>query len=202
MNGLLFYWIFWMGWVITTFFYSKNHHDRLILSAWILVSIMLSTSSVLVGSLEISGSGLFMLLTTYLTISRLDLKPLLYVLFSVFILMLVTACFHLYELFDPVWLMMKREWLLAIILTCTTLLLIQDKRLRMIAVTMGSIHGEILYSLLVAKYSFSYPVATLYSLDPYALSISFLVGWNGLELVASYFDKQVDSIEKEKQKLS
>ncbi len=116
--------------------------------------------------------------------------------------MLATACFHLYELFDPVWLMMKREWLLAIILTCLTLLLIQSKTQRMIVVMMGSIHGEILFSLLVAKYSFTYPVATLISLDSYALSLSFLVGWNVLESVASYFDKQVHSIEKEKPKLS
>ncbi len=70
MNGLVFYWIFWMGWIITTFFYAKNHRDRLPVSAWILVSIMLSTSSVSLGLLEISGTGLNMLLSANLSISR------------------------------------------------------------------------------------------------------------------------------------
>lgn len=115
--------------------------------------------------------------------------------------MLVTVCFLLYELFDPVWLMMKREWLIAIILTCITLLLVQNKRQRILIMIMGSIQGEIFYSLILAKYSISYSVATLFSLDFYALTLSFIIGWNSLEIAVGYFDRQVQSIEKEKQKL-
>jgi hypothetical protein len=202
VDGLLFYWIFWMGWVIATFFYSKNHEDRLIIAAWLLISIMLSATSFSVGLIEINGTGFFMIITAYIYVSRLQIKQLLYILLSSFILMLVTVCFLLYELFDPVWLFMKREWLLAIILTCVTLLLLQNRKQRMVAIILGSIHGELLFSLIVAKYSFSYSVAALFSLDSIALTLSILFGWNVFELVASYFDKHFHSIEKEKQKLS
>ena len=125
MEGLQFYWIFWVGWIITTFFYPRFHQDRLNVSAWILISIMLSTTTVPFGLFDISGTGLFMLLTVYLFISQLPINQLLYILLSAFILMLVTACFFLYELFDPVWVVMKREWTLSLILTCTTLLLLE-----------------------------------------------------------------------------
>ncbi len=200
MEGLLFYWLYWIGWVIATFFYPKEDRDRLKLSAWLLISIMLSVTSVPLGLIEISGTGLFMLLTAYLSVSQVNLKQLLYILLSTFILMLVTVCFLLYELFDPVWLMMRREWLFAIILTCITLLLVQNKRQRMFVMLMGSIQGEVFYSLLVAKYSFSYSAATLFSLDYYALTLTLIIGWNSLEMAVNYFDKQVQSIEKEKQK--
>lgn len=43
MEGILFYWLFWIGWIITTFFYPKRHPNRLKFSAWILGTISLST---------------------------------------------------------------------------------------------------------------------------------------------------------------
>ena len=65
---------------------------------------------------------------------------------------------------------------------------------------LGTLYGEIFYSLIITKYSFSFPIATLFS-RYYALSLSLLVGWNGLELLVGYFDKQIQITEKEKQKL-
>ncbi|XTP53209.1 hypothetical protein Q5760_17675 [Niallia sp. Krafla_26] len=190
-----------MGWIITTFFYPRFHPDRLYVSAWILISIMLSTTFIPLGLVEISGTGFFMLLSAYWFISRLHIKQLLYILLSTFILMLVTACFLVYELYDPVWVVMKREWMIAIIVTCITLLLLKNQKQRIVAMFLGTIQGEILYSLILTKYSFSYPVATLFSLDSYALSLSLVVGWNFLELIAAYFDKQFQITVKEKQKL-
>lgn len=202
MDGLLFYWIFWMGWIITTFLYPKNHKDRKIFAAWLLISIMLSTLTIPIGMVQISATGVFMIGTAYFYVSRLSINQLLYILLSSFILMLVTVCFLLYELFDPVWLFMRRDWLLAIILTFVTLLLLQNRKQRIMAMIVGTIHGEILFSFILIKYSFSYPAVTLSSLDSFALTLSMLVCWNLFEGVASFFDKYFHSIEKEKQKLS
>jgi hypothetical protein len=202
VDGLIFFWIFWMGWVVTTFFYPKNHPDRKRLAAWLLISIILSSFSFPFGLVEISGTGVFMIGTAYLFVSRLPIYQLLYLLLSSFILMLVTVCFLLYELFDPIWLFMRRDWLLAIILTCVTLLLLQNRRQRIIAMIVGFIHGELFFSFILTNYSFSYPTATLSSLDSIALTLSFLICWNLFEVVASSFDRNFDSIEKEKQKLS
>ena len=97
---------------------------------------------------------------------------------------------------------MRRDWLLAIILTCVTLLLLKNRKQRIMAIIVGSIHGELFFSSILTNYSFSYPTATLSSLDSIALTLSMLICWNLFEGVASSFDKYFHSIEKEKQKLS
>ena len=61
MEGFLFYWLFWIGWIVTTFFYPKKHPDRLKISAWILVSILSSDVFLQVDGFEVSGSGVFIL---------------------------------------------------------------------------------------------------------------------------------------------
>lgn len=67
---------------------------------------------------------------------------------------------------------------------------------------LGIIQGELFYSLILVKYSFVYPVATLYSLDAVALASAFLIAWNGFEWITGYFERYLHSTEKEKQKLT
>ncbi|MCQ6273865.1 hypothetical protein JMM81_02590 [Bacillus sp. V3B] len=202
MDGLLFYWFFWLGWIVTTFFYPKTHPERLIVSAWILVVILLSTTTLNVVVFEMSAAGLFIILTMYLYAATLQIKKLLYFFLSSFILMLTTVCFLLFELFDPIWVWIEREWLLAILVTIIVVLLQSDKKQRILIMLLGMIQGELFYSLILMKYSFSNPVATLYSLDAVAGASAFLVAWNGFEWMARYFEKYLYSIEKEKQKLT
>jgi hypothetical protein len=202
VDGLLFYWFLWLGWIVTTFFYPKTHPDRLMVSAWILVVILLSSTTLHVVVFEMSAAGLFIILTTYLYAATLQTKRLLYFFLSSFILMLTTVCFLLFELFDPIWVWLEREWLLAILVTTITVLLQSDKKQRLLVLLLGMIQGELFYSLILMKYSFLYPVATLYSLDAVALASAILMAWNGFELMAKYFEKYLHSTEKEKQKLT
>ena len=117
MEGLLFYWLFWMCWILTTFFYPKCHPDRLKFSAWILVTIILSTMHINLYGFELSVSGLFILFTSYLYIVQFEKKQILYILLTSFIIMIMYVCFLLFELFDPVWVIMKREWMLSLLIT-------------------------------------------------------------------------------------
>ena len=77
-----------------------------------------------------NGAGLFIIVTIYLYIAQLNRKRLLYFLLSAFILMLLTVCFLFFELFDPVWILIDREWLLAIFVIYGALLLHSDKNAR------------------------------------------------------------------------
>jgi len=201
MVGLLFYWLFWIGWILTTFFYPKTHPDRLKVSAWILVTILLSAISLKLNEFELSGSGAFILLTVYVYVSYLEKKKGLYFLLTSFILMLTTVCFLLFEVFDPVWILIKREWLLSILVTYVAVFLHSDKKQRILAMMLGMIQGEILYALILIKYSFIHPVAALASLDVVALASAILITWNSLELMTSYFSRHWNTVEKEKQKL-
>ncbi|KAA9026140.1 YphA family membrane protein [Niallia endozanthoxylica] len=202
MDGLLFYWLFWFGWIITTFFYRKTHPDRLLLSAWILAAITLSTVSINIMGFEIHGTGIFIILSVYIWSAQLSAKKLLYFMLTSFIVMLTSVCFLLFELFDPIWILIKRDWLLAILVACVVVLLHSDKKQRLLVVLLGMIQGEILYAFILTRYSFSYPIASLYALDPLALAAAVLIGWNTLEFVISYVEKNLHSIEKEKEKLT
>lgn len=112
LDGLLFYWLFWAGWIMTTFFYPKTHSDRLTISAWLLGAITLSTITFSLFSIEWSGTGAFILLTIFVYGAGLPMKKLLYFMITSFIVMLANVSFLLFELFDPVWILIEREWTL------------------------------------------------------------------------------------------
>lgn len=202
VDGLFFYWFFWLGWVVTTFLYSKNHPDRLIVSAWILISVLLSIHSISIASMEWSGTAIWMLLTGYVYAAKMKAKQFFYFLISTFIVMLASVCFFLFELFDPIWIFLKREWLLAIIVTCITLLLQSNQKNRIIVTMLGVIQGEFLFAFILLKFSFPYPIGSLFSLDAMSLTFAVIITWNTLELITSGFERQFNSTEKEKQKIS
>jgi hypothetical protein len=200
MEGLLFYWIFWLGWVITTFFYRRDHPHRLPISAWILGAVILSSVTFNFLGLQWNGTGLFIIVTVYLYIAGLQSKRAYYFLLSSFIIMLLMVCFLLYELFDPVWIIMERKWLLAILVVYGTLLLHSDKNERILSLLFGMIHGEIFYAFILKKFSFSFPVSSPAFLDSMSLACVLVLAWNSLELMTAFFNKYFQSVEKEKQK--
>ncbi len=200
MEGLIFYWLFWLCWVVTTFFYPKNHPYRLPVSAWILGTIILSDVSLAFLGLEWNGAGLFIIVTIYLYIAQLNRKRVLYFLLSAFILMLLTVCFLFFELFDPVWILIDREWLLAIFVVYGTLLLHSDKNARLLSLLFGMVHGEIFYAFILKRFSFTYSISSLAFLDALAIAATIILVWNGMELFTAHFNKYFQSVEKEKQK--
>ncbi|MBB6444714.1 YphA family membrane protein [Bacillus benzoevorans] len=200
MDGLLFYWIFWLGWVITTFFYRRDHPHRLTVSAWILGAVILASVTFNILGLQWNGAGLFFIVTVYLYIAGLQSKQALYFLLSSFILMVLTVSFLLFELFDPVWIIIERKWLLAVLVVYGTLLLHSDKNKRILSLLFGMVHGEIFYAYILKKFTFSYPISSPAFLDALALACVLVLTWNSLELITAFFNKYFQSVEKGKQK--
>ena len=200
MEGILFYWLFWIGWIITTFFYPKRHPDRLKFSAWILGTISLSTFYLNLFGFELSGSGVFIIFTAYLYIVQFEKRQILYLLLTSFIIMIAYVCFLLFELFDPIWIIFKREWMLSLLIAYVVIFLHSDKKQRILVMLIGLIQGEVFYAHIIRKYSFLYPSVTLPFLDVLALTLVIILAWNGLEIIAKYFDKYFQSEEMEKSK--
>ena len=200
MEGFLFYWLFWIGWIITTFFYSKRHPDRLKFSAWILGTILLSTFYLNLFGFKLSGSGVFILFTSYLYIVQFEKKQILYLLLTSFIIVIAYVCFLLFELFDPIWIVFNREWMLSLWISYLAIFLHSEKKQRILVILMGMIQGEMFYAQIIRKYSFLYPSVTLPFLDILALTLVIILAWNGLENIAKYFDKYFQTKETEKPK--
>lgn len=202
LEGLTFYWASWFFWIVATFFMNKNHLSRFWLSLYLLLLIIASPYTVTLFGFDLSIAGLFLCCPLFYVASRLEWQKLTYLLICSFIIMLAYVCFHLFELFDPVWLIFPRNWMLAVILLIMSLILHGNKRSRMFIIVLGSIQGEFLYALIISKYSFPYVIASLTFLDVLSLSSILLAIWNGIEWLASFYERHFNQLEREKQKLT
>ena len=146
MEGILFYWIFWIGWIIITFFYRKRHPDRLKFSASILVNNLFINILFILFGFELSGSGVFIIFTAYLYIVQFEKRQILYLLLTSFIIMIAYVCFLLFEMFDPIWVIFKREWMLVLLIAYVVIFLHSDKKQRILVMLIGLIQGEVFYA--------------------------------------------------------
>lgn len=202
MEGLIFYWISWMVWIMATFFMDRNNKYRFLLSAWILFFIMLSPWTLKIFNVETGIGGLFLLVSLYIFAGRLKKLSKLYFLFCAFILMMAYVTFHLFELFDPVWVIFSRNWMLSVLLVYLAVLLQKNRMLRLPLILLGSIQGEVLYALILNQFSFPYTIGSLAFLDIMAISVSISAVWIAVQWAVKYIEANFKHFEKEKQKLS
>ncbi|MDF2037199.1 hypothetical protein P2R12_09565 [Cytobacillus oceanisediminis] len=202
MEGLIFYWISWMVWIMATFFMDRNNKYRFLLSAWILIFIMLSPWTLKIFNVETGIAGLFLLVSLYIFAGRLKKLSKLYFLFCAFILMMAYVTFHLFELFDPVWVLFSRNWMLSVLLVYMAVLLQKNRMLRLPLILLGGIQGEVLYALILKQFSFPYTIGSLAFLDIMAISVSISAVWIAVQWAVKYIEANFKHFEREKQKLS
>ncbi|MBN8200296.1 YphA family membrane protein [Bacillus sp. NTK034] len=202
MEGLIFYWISWMVWIMATFFLDRNNKYRFLLSAWILIFIMLSPWTFKIFNVETGIGGLFLIVSLYIFAGRLKKLSKLYFFFCTFILMMAYVIFHLFELFDPVWVMFSRNWMLSILLVYMAVLLQKNRMLRLPLILLGGIQGEVLYALILKQFSFPYTIGSLAFLDIMAISVSISAVWITVQWAVKFIETNFKHFEREKQKLS
>lgn len=201
MEGFMFYWLFWIFWILTTFFMNKQR-ERVFLSLWLLLAIILSIHSVTLLNITISLSGILILLTSYFMMGRQKGFTGIYIIITTFMMMLAYTTFHLFELYDPVWLIFNRQFMLAIILTYLALLLHHNFRLQVLTVLAGSVHGEILNALIFQRLNPMPTIGAYTFLDCVAMTTAVLLAISGFKKVSFYFETHIKHIEREKQKQS
>ncbi|WP_430487393.1 YphA family membrane protein [Priestia flexa] len=197
MEGFLFYWFAWIGWIISTFFLGKTPL-RWKVSMLLLISIMLSTTSVWVGPFFISYTYLFLLVMVCIDASRFKASKQLYVLFISLIVMFAYVGFCLLELYDPVWIFVNRQWLLTAIILYIVFLLVKDDYMRCIVILLGLLGGDFLYSLIVTSLSMPYPVGHPTFLDLVAAVLMLLFIWKIVRTFASQFDWLLGKFQRQK----
>lgn len=202
MEGILFYWVTWMFWIIITFFMKRNHKERFFLASSLLLVIILSTKMITIFGLHFSASSIVLYLTIIYILAKYERKIIYSVFFCAFVVTLAIGCFHIYELFDPVWLIFPRIWMLSGLLTALSIILNSNKVFRFFILLVGTIQGDFLYALIIKKFSFPYTIGSFAFFDIVSLSAALLFIWNGIEILAEFYAKYYNQSEKEKQKLS
>lgn len=191
-----------MYWVYLTFILNKQNPLRLKLSVAILILIILSNIHFMVSRFEINASGLFLLVLSYILISQEKQRTIIYFIICSFIVTIAFVTFHLFEIFDPIWIIFKKEWMMGICFGYLSILLQKTLRGRLLIVMCGTIHGEILYAIILNKFHFPYLIASSAYLDVCLLISALLVGWSCLENAGTIFGNYFNFLQKAKQKSS
>lgn len=202
VEGNLFYFLGWIFWIITTFFLNKENKNRFRYSLGLLLIIFLSIHTFYFLGIEISFAFIILLLCTYLHAAKLNNRNVFYVIISSFIITLAFVSFQLFEIFDPVWVIFNRNIMLVTLIIVLASILENNRRIRIVTILIGSIHGELLYAYVINKYDFYYTVGSLVFFDFTSLAMAIVLSWYGLVTVVSYLEKQVFHFEREKQKQS
>jgi hypothetical protein len=187
MEGLYFYSFFWGLWLVATFFMKKTSR-RTMLAAVALITIILSSVSLYIGSFRITLSFLFLFFLSCYFVAKQGRWELLYMAIAALTVAFAYTSFQLLVLFDPVWIWMDRTWMLAIILLILCFLFYENIQSRLLCLVIGSCQGEMLYSIISHKVSFSSIIGSYSFLDMVSLSACCMFIWALVDHIPVYID--------------
>nr|WP_147533800.1 hypothetical protein [Bacillus marasmi] len=133
-------------------------------------------------------------------IVKLKKLSLLYTLICSYIIMMSYASFLLFELYDPVWVLLDRTWLLGVILSYVCVLLHQKNWNRVYILVIGLIQGDFMYSLVLRNIGIGYSVGTERFFDVLAACFMVLFIWSFAEAIMMNLDQYLDSQTRGKHK--
>ncbi|MGM8211632.1 YphA family membrane protein [Virgibacillus sp. W0430] len=171
-SGMLFYWLSWIFWIITTFFIKKSLL-RTVVSGWILLVIIGSTIYVPIGVSTVSAALLILLAGSALLYTQLT--QMYYALFASFTVTIGYTAILIWEKITPIWFILPRELLISIVL-CLLLTMMSEQFIhRLLIGLLGISFGEIFYSFMLSSYSLQSEIGHLQFLDQAAVMVLFLL---------------------------
>lgn len=200
MEGLYFYAISWIIWIVSTFFLNKQSKNRFPLAFLTLFLIIVSPYTFTVQNFTVSYVSVVMLMTCLFQVLPLALKGKCYFFITSLIIAVGYVTFQLFELFDPVWIIFKREWMLSLLLTYLSIMLHSKMIWRLTSVITGCIYGDVLFALAIQPYSFPHIIGAMSFLDICSLTSLMLFTWTGIKVAISYIESHYQTVEREKQK--
>jgi hypothetical protein len=200
VEGLYVYGFAWAIWIIATFLIKKKSKIRLPIACFILLAIIISPYSFQIQDISVSYLSIFSMLIIFIRIGYLNLKKKLYFFLTSLIISIGYGTFLLFELFDPIWIVIKREWMLALLITYLSVLLQEKLAWRISTVIIGCIYGDIIFAIIIQRFSFPYYIGSMSLFDVCSLATIMLFGWEGIKLSISYLESLYHAEEREKQK--
>jgi hypothetical protein len=199
MEGLYFLGLAWGIWIISTFWLRKNSKVRLPIASFMLLAIILSPFTFSIGEISVSYLSILIVTVVFLRVGYFSFRKKIYFFFTTLIVSIGYGAFLLFELFDPIWIFFKREWMLSILLAYLSVLIQTKLAWRISIILAGCIYGDIIYVFIIKRFSFPYTIGSLGLMDVLALSILFLFAWEGVKISISYLESLYHHLEKEKQ---
>ncbi len=186
MEGLLFYWITWIAWVVVMFFFSKTQVLRFPLLVHLLAVMGIAGYILHIGRYSIGFAGIYLLFVVLIYHRRLSLYQFAYFMLSCLIIALGYASFQLFALLDPLWVFVNPTWLAALLLHFLTLFLYKSWKQRISSILVGMILGDGIYMITMVHNSLPYTAVSYILLDMMTISVSASLFWSGLEWLSVF----------------
>ncbi|WP_456061850.1 YphA family membrane protein [Bacillus massiliglaciei] len=156
MEGVFFYWLMWMAWVVLLFFIPQTVQKRTSLIFHIQSVIFLSGWSipVLHVSCKLSGIYLIVIICYYIRVYS-PFKLFLFLIHS-FIIMMAYCCFMIFSILDPVWLIMDASLLLAAGMNYLAWLIQPAWKDRFLVICLGLALGDFLFAEMLSYQGIQY----------------------------------------------
>ncbi|GAB1806707.1 YphA family membrane protein [Priestia megaterium] len=197
MDGIFFYWLSWMGWIVATFLMPKTPR-RWKVAAIILISILLSGMNMHMAQFSCSYTALFLVGVACVYASGYSKFQQLYYVIVCGIIIIAYAGFCLLELYDPVWIFIDRKWILTGLILYICFMVIKDAEKRFAAIILGVVGGDFLYAVVIRDIA-SYEVGSLRTLDVLATAVGAMFIWEMLVYFSAYLDLYVLKSHRQKQ---
>lgn len=200
LEGMFFYWVAWLLWILTTFFMKKNSTYRFATAICILILISLTPYEIAVLGFQLNLAVIFLYFYILGHIILVKKVVGIHNLLCTYVLMLAYASFLLFELYDPVWILFNRVWMIACVLGYLSVMLFSDSKDRLHFLIIAIIQGEFLFAMIVRKIGFAYSVGTGQFLDTLSSAVLVLVLWSICETVIVSMDQYMNQHVRGKQK--
>lgn len=199
MEGLFFYWIAWSLWIIVTFFVSKANTYRYLASFALLLLIIITPYHFSIGTTEIAVSFFLLYIAASFLFVKSQCGHPLYLVTCMLIVSFAYCAFLCFEMFDPIWVVFNRDWMLAGMLACLVILLHKQALSRICILIFAALNGEVIFALIIQKYGFPFQIGSFGFLDVLSMAFVVVSGWNMIEYLAAYLERNLNPLVKEKQ---
>jgi hypothetical protein len=201
LDGVFFYWIFWIAWVCMMFFVPKMVSIRFSLLFHLLAVMVLSRYIVSIYFFSVQLSGLYMFFVGCIMIRKYSFFKTLVVIMNCFLIAMAYASFQLFMLLDPIWVIVKPIYLQCFFLNYLVNLLVKDWRSRALVLMLGMIVGDLVYGGLLTYKALSYVSLSFAWHDAFVTVLIVQLFWALLEYISKVIYRQTQHrfLLKEKQ---
>ncbi|QNF30688.1 YphA family membrane protein [Metabacillus elymi] len=164
MEGIFFYWLMWLAWVVTTFFMKKGK-ARIKLAIFIMLNIIISEFYMIIGDFYVRVSLLLFLLLGYYLAVKHKKQRIVSFYMTTLTLMFAYAGILLFRIYDPVWFLFDYRLIVSVAVSLLAIYLgkqtVQKYALYIISVC----QGEFLYWFILGKFHKGLTIGTAAFLD-------------------------------------
>ncbi|MDX5474458.1 MAG: hypothetical protein LPK00_02875 [Bacillaceae bacterium] len=190
MEGYLFYYLAWIAWIIVFFFFS-DRKKRFVLSSVILLLIICSQFYINILEFKWNLAYFVLLVATFFYLAKVVRSKYVYMYFASTSISLVYVTFIIFEIFDPVFIFIGREWMLTFIILYMCFMVFKEKEHRYIGMITGLLQGELLAAFIIYSVFGYNIVAELPFWEIVTLSITGLSLWVFFEKTTAYFNSLI-----------